>query len=141
MNCYGLSVIYVSDRYLQVKYKNCYSQWGLIRGDIPQGGASGPLLFLIYVNEMSAQVTYGKLLQFADDTALICSEMTQAVAQQNMSSDLSQLAIWIKDSKMQFNITKCSVMRFRSRSKLPSSPPDICIDGAPLQVVDNQKYL
>ena len=39
---------------------------------------------------------------------------------------------------MQLNISKCSVMWFRSRSKLPSLPPDICIDGAPLQM---QKYL
>ena len=101
----------------------------------------GPLLFLIYVNKMSAQVTYGKLLQFRDDTALNDSGMILAVVQQNMSSDLSQLAVWIKDSKMHLNISKCSVMWFRSRSKLPFSPPVICIDGAPLQVVGNQKYL
>jgi len=93
-------VSYLSDRYQRVKYKNCYSQWGLVTGDIPQGSALGPLLFMIYVNEMSAQVTYGKLLQFANDTASICSGMTQAVVWQNMSSiDLSQLAV---------RIAKCS---------------------------------
>ena len=134
-------VSYLSDRYQRVKYKTCYSQWGLVKGGIPQGSALGPLLFLIYVNEMSAQVTNGKLLQFADDTALICSGTTQAVVQQNMSNDLSQLAIWIRNSKMQLNISKCSVMWFRSRSKLPSPPPCVCIDGAPLKMVDNQKYL
>ena len=72
--------------------------------------ALGPLLFLIYVKEMFAQVTYGKLLQSADDTALICSGMTQAVVRQYMSIDLSQLAVWIKNRKMQLNISKCSVM-------------------------------
>jgi len=54
-----------------------------------------------------------------------------------MSSDLSQLAVWIKDSKMLLHISKCSVLWFRS---LPFSPPDTCIDGAPLQIVGNQKY-
>jgi len=44
-------------------------------------------------------------------------------------------------AKCNLNVSKCSVMWFWSRSKLPSSPPDICIDGVPLQVVDNQKYL
>ena len=46
----------------------------------------GPILFLMYVNEMSAQTTYGKLLQFS-------SGITQAIVQQNMLSDLSQLAV------------------------------------------------
>jgi len=67
--------------------------------------------------------------------------MTQAVVQQNMPSNLFQLAVWIKDRKMQLNISKCSVIWHWFRSKLPSSPPDIFIDGAIWQMVVNQKYL
>ena len=130
-----------STEQLFVKFDNRYSQWGLVREGIPQGSTLGSLLFLVHVNGISAQITYGKLLQYADDTALICSGTTQAVVQQNMLSDLSQLAVWIKESKMQFNVSKCSVMWFQSRLKLSSSPPDICIDGTPLQTVDSQKYL
>ena len=40
---------------------------------MPQGSALGPLLFLVYVNAMPSLVQYGRLLQFADDTTLICS--------------------------------------------------------------------
>lgn len=47
--------------------------WGLVHGGIPQGSALGPLLFLVYTNEMVQSVKHAALLQFADDTALICS--------------------------------------------------------------------
>ena len=49
-----------------------FSSWGLARGGIPQGSALGPLLFLVYMNSMTSQVVHSTLLQYADDTALIC---------------------------------------------------------------------
>ena len=64
---------YLSDRHQRVKIHNSYSTWGLVKGGIPQGSALGPLLFLVYVNDMPSQIKHGKLLQYADDTALICS--------------------------------------------------------------------
>ena len=44
-----------------------------MKGGIPQGIALGPLLFLVYVNNLPSQVSGGVLLQYADDTTLICS--------------------------------------------------------------------
>ena len=64
---------YLSDRMQRVKQNDRYSDWGLVLGGISQGSALGPLLFLIYVNEMPSQVQHGCLLQFADDTCLICA--------------------------------------------------------------------
>ena len=56
---------YLSDRYQRVKLHNAYSSWGLVNGGIPQGSALGPLLFLVYVNNMPSSVVHGKLLQYA----------------------------------------------------------------------------
>ena len=64
---------YLSDCKQHVKCGSQFSEWSLVNGGIPQGSALGPLLFLIYVNDMPLQVSHGKLLQYADDTALICS--------------------------------------------------------------------
>ena len=113
---------------------------GTVLGGIPQGSALGPLLFLIYVNDMPLQVSNGCLLQFADDTCLICSgDSTDAVAKM-LKDDLCDLSQWITISKMKLNLKKSSVMWFSI--KQPSVPqPPILHDDTPLTVVDKQKYL
>ena len=132
---------YLSDRFQRVKYCNSYSNWGMVRGGIPQGSALGPLLFLVYMNDLSLQMTGGTLLQYADDTALICSGSTLDVVHQCLSDDLSCLLSWVKQSKMQLNIEKSSIMWFQNHSLSHISSPDVVVDGAPLRIVTTQKYL
>ena len=47
---------YLSERFQRVKFNGKYSDWGLVKGGIPQGSALGPLLFLVYMDEMSSGV-------------------------------------------------------------------------------------
>ena len=56
-----------------IKLKDKVSSWSSVQGGIPQGSALGPLLFFVYVNAMPFVVKHSRLLQFADDTAVICS--------------------------------------------------------------------
>ena len=71
---------YLSGKLHRVKRLGQYSEWRSMKGGIPQGSALGPLLFLIYMNSLPPQITQGLLLQYADDTALICSGPTPAKA-------------------------------------------------------------
>jgi len=64
---------YLSSRVHQVKAGDQYPDWGSMCAGIPQGSTLGPLFFLIYVNSLPSQITAGLLLQYADDTALMCS--------------------------------------------------------------------
>ena len=127
-----------------VKQNDRYSDWGLVLGGIPQGSALGPLLFLIYVNEMPSQVWHGCLLQFADDTCLICTcagNSPGAVASL-LQDDLSVLSNWVVHvlSKMKLNLNKSNVMWFNVK-RLATSPPPILLNSVPLSSVQKQKYL
>jgi len=103
-------VDYLSNRRQRVKKGNQYSDWGTVLGSIPQGSALGPLLFLVYVNDMPSQVSHGCLLQFADDTCLICSGDSADAVAQMLQEDLRVLSQWIMTSKMKLNLKKSSVM-------------------------------
>ena len=79
---------------------------------MPQGSSLGPLLFLVYVNDMPSQIKNGWLLQYADDTALLCSAATTEANHQLLSEDLLHLMCWITQSKLRLSIEKSSVMWF-----------------------------
>ena len=74
-----------------MKFRDKVSSWSPVKGGVPQGSALGLLLFLIYVNAMLSLVKCGSLLQFADDTTLICSGDTYNEVQQQLEHDLRLL--------------------------------------------------
>ena len=67
-------------------------------GGIPQSRAMGPLLFLIYVNDMHLQVKHGVLFQFADDTCLICCGEDHSSVSPMLCENLCLLHSWVGDS-------------------------------------------
>ena len=87
---------YLSDHFQCVKCNNSYSNWGMVKGGISQGSALGPLLFLVYMNDLSSQLTGGTLLQYADNKSLICSGPTSNAVHQHLSDDVSGLLSWVK---------------------------------------------
>ena len=129
---------YLSDRLQRVKLNGKVSGWSTVKGGIPQGSALGPLLFLVYVNAMPSVVEYGKLLQFADETTLICSGPDVDTVKEQLSHDLSLLSSWISAfSKMRLNIGISSVMWFTPKNVSGSA---IFVDDNQLWEVDQQRY-
>ena len=132
---------YLSDRLQRVKCGDSYSEWGSVLGGIPQGSALGPLLFLVYVNDMPLQVKDGDLVQFADDTCIICSGKTHKEVSEMLCSDLCSLSSWIRGSHMEINVKKSSIMWFNVRSIKGFKSPPISLNGSPLSQVSTHKYL
>ena len=99
-----------------------------MKGGIPQGSALGPLLFLIYMNTLPSVVTAGTLLQYADDTTLICSGASSASTAIMMNYQLQLVHSWITDSKMKLNGNKSRVTWFElhhCRTSRLAEQPDI----------------
>ena len=94
------------------------SRIGYVTSGVPQGSILGPLLFLVFANEMPSYVQHGSSLAlFADDSKLyrpIDSLRFPALLQ----SDLGGLHSWSSDHRMTFNTTKCKVLRMSKRRSL-----------------------
>ena len=75
---------------------------------VPQGSILGPLLFLLYVNDMASAVRC-KLLLYADDSALIASGKNVADIESTLSSELEYVSNWLIDNKLSLHLGKHTV--------------------------------
>ena len=83
-----------------------------MKGGIPQGSALGPLLFLIYMNTLPSRIGDALLLQYADDTTLVCSGPDPAVTASVMNQQLTLIHNWLVEHRMRLNVQKSCVMWF-----------------------------
>ena len=84
---------------------------------VPQGSILGPLLFLIYVNDMADAVKC-KLLLYADDSALMVSHSDVEVIQDRLSTELDAVNDWLVDNKLSLHLGKTDSILFGTKHKL-----------------------
>jgi len=70
---------------------------------VPQGSVLGPILFLIYINDLDESL-FGDILKFADDTKIF-SEVEKDADRQRLQDDINSLEIWSCKWQMEFNAT------------------------------------
>ena len=109
---------------------------------VPQGSVLGPLLFIIYVNDLTSVISpYSKLSMFADDIALYRS-ITAAADYPQLQSDITAINFWVQDNHLSFNVGKCCTMLVTRRSNSYSNfPPPLFLGNTVLTQVDSVKYL
>jgi len=126
---------WVSKRRQRVCVKGVKSTWEEVWSGVPQGAVLGPLLFLIYINDLEEDVI-SKVFKFADDTKSFrqVSDMVDAVG---MQEDLDRLVEWADKWQMQFNVSKCKVMHVGKKN--PRHPYYMSSNG--LKSVEVEKVL
>ena len=72
----------------------------------PQGSVLGPLLFLIYINDLHNCVKYSKTYHFADDNNILYSNKSLEVLVKNINHDSKTLSGWLKANKLCLNVKK-----------------------------------
>jgi len=90
------------------------SGWERVWSGVPQGSVLGPLLFLVYVDDLDDDI-WNMLLKFADDTKLISKVQTDD-DRLKLQGDLDKLYKWSQEWSMDFNVEKCSIMHLGFRN-------------------------
>ena len=84
------------------------SSWKSVLSGVPQGSVLGPILLLVYINDLEEGVT-GKILKFADDTKLF-RKVKEIGDKQNLQDDIDKLVKWSEKWQMLFNFGKCKCL-------------------------------
>ena len=126
---------YLINRQQQVTIGQSRSRINLINAGVPQGSVLGPLLFLIYVNDITENLVSMPRL-FADDTSLACTTANISDLEGILNHDLNVIANWSKQWLVKFNPSKTEVIYFgHGRS------PSLLFENSTLTPVNTHKHL
>ena len=130
---------YLSSRQQRVVFANVASSWRPVTSVVPQGSILGPLLFLVYINDIVNSVA-SNIRLFADDTSLYIVVDTPDTAAQQLNSDLDKINTWSQIWLVSFNPTKTESITFSSRLRKPQHA-QLFFDGVPIKNVSTHKHL
>ena len=130
---------YLSDRCQYVEYNGHRSNTLPITTGVPQGSVLGPLLFLIYINDLPMVSDVFNMLMYADDTTLYCN-IDQNVSEEVINNELSKVSQWLAANKLSINVTKTKYMVFHLHKKVVTYP-DLQLNGNKIERVTQFNFL
>ncbi len=132
---------YLSNRKQYVSINGFESNVTDMKFGVPQGSVLGPLLFLIYINDLHKSIKYCKTRHFADDTNLLIKNKSLKQLQKQVNLDLRNLCKWLKSNKISLNASKTELIIFRHPNKAINYDLKIKIDGKKIIPSNYVKYL
>ena len=113
--------------------------WSNIEAGVPQGSVLGPLLFLVYINDITTDLESDCFL-YADDTSLIDVVDNINSSSAKLNSDLDKIGKWTRDWFVTINPSKTESMIFSTKRNKPQHP-DIYFDNKVIKIVPNHQHL
>ena len=134
-------VSYLNNRVQAVNIGHSMSICQGIKVGVPQGSTLGPLLFIIYVNDLPLCVDC-KTVMYADDTTLLFRSSDQVSLQIDLDSNLNRIAQWFNRNKLAVNIKKTKLMLFGTTKNLDKfKDVSLKYSNNAIERVDSFKYL
>ena len=101
----------------------------------------GPLLFLIYINDIHISSPQVKFNLFADDTCIFHSSKDATTLQTDLNTSLENVQSWLKANKLTLNVKKPNLLFFNIGNNEPKKDINIYLDGEQLKPKEHLKYL
>jgi hypothetical protein len=103
---------YLGNRRQYVNYRGSNSAVRAVECGVPQGSVLGPLLFIIYTNDLPNCLSITKAILFADDTTVYLASNDDKYLYSTMNRELDKLTDWFRANKLSLNISKTNYMLF-----------------------------
>ena len=134
--------VFLTDKFQRVVLDGQASEWLPVKAVVPQRSILGPLFFLIYINDLSVDITFIVKL-FADDTSLFSIVDDPYTSANELNKDLQKISEWAHHWKMTFNPdqNKQAQEVIFSREIIKSSHPQISFNNMLAFCVNFQKHL
>ena len=133
---------YLSNRKQFVSINGYDSEIKDVTCGVPQGSSLGPLLFLLYINDLRLSLSQTSCGHFADDTFIVYNSKKPKTIETVINFELKKVTKWLRLNKLSLNAAKTEVIFFRSnRHSLDYNKISIKMNGIKLTPVDYIKYL
>ena len=138
---FNLIKSYLSEREQYVSQNGQNSNYNNITCVVRQGSVLGPLLFILYINDLPNISNYFKPILFADDTNLIYYDKTILNLKDKMQTDINKLFKWLNINKLYININKTNVLLFNIRNNNENKNLNLYINNIKLKEVTEIKIV
>ena len=133
---------YLSNRNQFVSINNTSSSFLRIESGVPQGSILGPILFILYINDLPRVSTKLKFLLYTDDTNILYENTDASAIIKTINMEMPKIMEWFKSNKLHINVNKTVAMLFHTRQKRVNIDENsIAIDGNINPFTTNTKFL